>query len=280
MALLNFILNLAALLLWLGWRSRSVDSPARPAGIALISTLKKAGPAGGRIWMFALALGALLFLRALLYWQIGPALHWTPVLSLGAASLSFKSMIFARMLLFSFLSFGAFLAGFYFWLLLLSAVNQQTADTDPWQSLVRAHLGRLDRQPAALKFFLPVLLTALLWLGLGPLLTWLDINAPAKSFGHVAQQSVVIGLGAMLAWKPLLAAVLLLHTLASYVYLGNTPFWSFISVTARQLLRPLHRLPLRAGKVDFAPLAGIALVFLIAELADRALPCLYRRLPF
>jgi len=32
--------------------------------------------------------------------------------------------------------------------------------------------------------------------------------------------------------------------------------------------------------VDFAPLAGIALVFLIAELAGRALPWLYRRLPF
>lgn len=280
MALLNFILNLAALLLWLGWRSRRVDSSARHTGIALISTLKRAAPSDGRTWIFAAALAGLLIVRAMVYGQIGPSIHWIPSLSMGATSLSFSSVIFVRMLLFSFLSFGVFLAGFYFWLLLLSAVNQQTVETDPWQNLVRAHLGRLDRWPAGLKFFLPVLLTTLLWLGLGPLLAWLGINASAKSFGHVAQQAVVIGLAAMLAWKPLLAAVLLLHTLTSYVYLGSTPFWKFVSDTARQLLRPINRLPLRAGKVDFAPLAGLALVFLIAELAGRALPWLYLRLPF
>ena len=28
-------------------------------------------------------------------------------------------------------------------------------------------------------------------------------------------------------------------------------------------------MPLRAGKVDFAPVVGIALVFLLAELAER-----------
>lgn len=280
MALLNFILNLAALLLWLGWRSRKVASPGRPAGIALISTLKRADPSGGQTWIFAAALAGLLFLRAVLYSQIGPSIHWIPSLPLGATSLSFSSMIFVRTLLYSVLSFGVFLGAFYFWLLLLSAVNQHTAESDPWQSLVRAHLGRLDRCPAGLKFFLPTLLTALLWLAMSPLLTWLGINASAKSFSHVAQQAVVIGLGAMLAWKPLLVAVLLLHTLASYVYFGSTPFWNFISSTARQLLRPLDRFPLRAGKVDLAPLVGIALVFFLAEMAGRALPWLYLRLPF
>jgi hypothetical protein len=38
--------------------------------------------------------------------------------------------------------------------------------------------------------------------------------------------------------------------------------------------------PLQAGKVDFAPVAGLALVFLAAELAGRGLFFLYGRLPF
>ena len=37
-----------------------------------------------------------------------------------------------------------------------------------------------------------------------------------------------------------------------------------MNVTAGKLLRPLEKIPLRAGKADFAPVAGIALVFLFA----------------
>ena len=38
--------------------------------------------------------------------------------------------------------------------------------------------------------------------------------------------------------------------------------------------------PLRLGKVDFAPVVGVALVFLVAELAGRGLVLLYGKLPF
>jgi uncharacterized protein YggT (Ycf19 family) len=37
------------------------------------------------------------------------------------------------------------------------------------------------------------------------------------------------------------------------------------------LLTPLNKIPLRAGKVDFAPVLGIAAVFFLAELAERLL---------
>ena len=42
---------------------------------------------------------------------------------------------------------------------------------------------------------------------------------------------------------------------------------------------PLRAVPLRAGKADFAPIVGMALVFLLAELAERGLAALYLRLP-
>jgi uncharacterized protein YggT (Ycf19 family) len=46
------------------------------------------------------------------------------------------------------------------------------------------------------------------------------------------------------------------------------------------LLQPLRRVPLRAGRVDFAPVVGIALVFLLAGLAERGLNSIYEWLPF
>ena len=71
----------------------------------------------------------------------------------------------------------------------------------------------------------------------------------------------------------------MLHLLGSYIYFGNHPFWKYVDATAQTLLNPLKKIPLQAGNADFAPVVGIALVFLSAELAGRALAWLYARLP-
>jgi hypothetical protein len=42
--------------------------------------------------------------------------------------------------------------------------------------------------------------------------------------------------------------------------------WTFVDETARRLLGPLRSL--RVGKVDLAPLVGIALVLLFAQFAE------------
>ena len=54
-----------------------------------------------------------------------------------------------------------------------------------------------------------------------------------------------------------------LHLVASYVYLGANPLWDFVGATARNLLAPLRRLPLRIARFDFAPVAGVVLIFLL-----------------
>ena len=46
------------------------------------------------------------------------------------------------------------------------------------------------------------------------------------------------------------------------------------------MLRPLKKYPLRAGKVDLAPVLAIALIFFAAEGAERGLAFLYAHLPF
>jgi uncharacterized protein YggT (Ycf19 family) len=265
MALIDSILNLAALLLWLSWLSLRFDPMAQASAATLAGTLKKADVSGPKRWMLPGALVALLVIRALIYWEVGPAVEWTPSLKLGAITIPFRSDFLDFMLLFSTLGFLLTLAVFYFWLLLLSAANRGMPDTDPLQKLVRLHLGWIERWPGVIKLVLPFWGAGLLWLALHPLLAHLGVIPPTETPSQLVAQAVVIGGLSYLGWKYLIVGILLLHLLNSYVYLGNHPFWGFISASARHLLAPLRWLPLRFGRVDFSPVLGITLVLLVTE---------------
>ena len=280
MGLIDFILNLAGILLWLSWRSVRLDPLTKTSPATLVGTLRRAEPHRLKRWHSLAALGALLILRALLYWQIGSTVDWTPNLYLGAIdrAIPFRSDVWWLMLLFSVLSFAIMLGLLYLWLLLLSLVNGRAAESDRVQKLVRLHLGRVDRWPWLVKALLPLLVTFCLWYLVSLLLSRLTLIPPTLSKTHRLEQALVVGLGSYLSWKYLVGGLLALHLVSSYVYLGNLPFWNFINLTGRNLLIPLRRVPLRLGKVDFAPLVGLALVFFIAELAGRGLNWLFTRL--
>jgi hypothetical protein len=279
LGLLHFILNVAGLLLWLRWREEMLQSSRRAASTTLLSTLKRAGAAPAYRWTCLGFLVGLVVLRAFVYWHIGSAVRWTPGLDFGAVVISFRSDLLSRMLLFSLSSLIVFAAEFYFWLLLLSAVNRSVSDTDPVQNRVRAHLGWVERWPAVLKMALPFLLTGLVWAGLGPLLAKLGYQLPAKSMSHTLQQAAVLGLCSFLVWKYLIAGLLCLHLVTCYVYLGKGAFLTFVTLTGRNLLRPLRWAPLRLGRIDLAPLVGAALVLLLGEGGAYWLQKLYFRLP-
>jgi uncharacterized protein YggT (Ycf19 family) len=275
MALIDFILNLAGLLLWLNWRSVRFDPLGKRTPATLIGTLRRAEPRRLRRWHLLAALGGLLLLRAGFYWQIGSAARWTGTLNLSVITLSFRSDFFARMLWFSIFSFGLTLGVFYLWLLLLSIL----AGPEPIHRLVRMQLGRIDGWPCGVKLLLPLAITATFWWLASWLLTWLQIFPPVSA-AHRIEAALIVGLNSYLVWKYLIGALLALHLLNSYIYFGKHPFWSYVNAEARTLLSPLRAVPLQAGKVDFAPVAGLALVFLAAELAGRGLFFLYGRLPF
>jgi uncharacterized protein YggT (Ycf19 family) len=277
MSLIDFILNVAGLLLWLSWRAIPFAAPVRP-GTSHASTLCPAGRPPPRGYYLA-GLIALLGVRAVVYWQLGAQIEWSPRIPLGPVTVWFRSDVLGRMLLFSLFSFGVTLGFFYLCLLLLSWVHAQTTDTEPAQRLVRAHLGSLDRWPAAMKLLLPLLFTALVWCLLYPLLVKLRIMpATVDSPWVVVAQGAVIGLAAYLVLKFFLVAVFTLHLLNSYVYLGEFPLWNFVNITARDLLRPMKWIPLQAGKIDFAPVVAIVVVLLSAQLSQQALAQLYRKL--
>ncbi len=287
MALINFILNMACLLLWLGWLSLRFDPQARASTASLAGTLKKTGPRSPRRWQLPAALLVLLLARALAYWQMDAAMNWTPGLDLGVITISFRSDYLARMFLFSFLSFAFTLAVFYLWMLLLAVMNSRAPDAGPLQKFARLHSHWVEGWPWWIKLLLPFVFGALFWLALHPLLARLAIVPPTQSASQLFTQAMVIGLATYLAAKYLIVGILVLHLLHSYVFLGHHPVWNLVNTTARSLLAPFRWLPLRIGRVDFLPLAGIALVFFVSELVTNPpawppslRPWYYRHLPF
>ena len=280
MNLLDQILNLAALLLWLSWRSARLLPRTKSSALSLASTLKKAEPHTPIRVFYLCSLMGLLIIRSVAYWHLGQRVNWTPALNLVAITLPFRSDHFFLMLFYSWLSFGLVLALFYAWLLLISVVNRTVPDSEPLQKLLRLHLGWLERWPWAIKLSLPMVSAFLAWCSLNPIFVKLGMIPSPLSHVHLLQQAAVLGLSSVLCWKILLLSVLLLHLLNSYVYLSNSSLLSFASTTARNLLRALDWLPLRAGRLDFSPVAGVALVLFTAKWATYWLPKLYLRLPF
>ena len=279
MNLIDQILNLAALLLWLSWRSSGFLLRAGSSILSLASTLKRAEPRRTPPAFYLISLLGLLGTRSVIYWHLGKGIGWTPGLDLAAFSLPFRSDVYLLMLLFSFLSFGLLLATFYSWLLLISAVNRNVPDTEPLQKLVRLHLGWLERCPTPMKLVLPTISSALVWCVLSPGLVRIGIVPGSVSLAHLLQQAAVLGLATVLVWKLFLLVLLPLHVLNTYVYLGKASFLSFLSMTARNLLAVLNWLPLRVGRIDLAPLVVLALVLLAARSGVYWLPKLYQKLP-
>lgn len=272
LGLLDFILNLAGLLLWLNWRASGFDPLALATPATLAGTLRRTSKTPLKNWHFPGMITGLLFLRALFYWQIGSAVGWVASLNLGVIAVSFRSDYFWRMFLFSVLSFCATLAVFYLWLLLLSLLKPDKAEMDPFHKLVRQHLGSVDHLPRWAKGLLPLLAGGGLWWLLSwPLAYWGLIPHPVSAT-HRVELAFVIGLGTYLVWKYLIVAVLLLYVAGSYIYFGNHPFWSYIHAIARVMLAPLRWLPLRIGKVDLAPFLGIALALIISLLVEGNFP--------
>jgi uncharacterized protein YggT (Ycf19 family) len=279
MAIVDFILNLAGLLLWIKWRSLPFDPIHKRTPATLVGTLRRAAPSRFRRWHLLVVIALLLLCRAGFYRLLGPAIGWTAKLDLVVTMPVFHSSLFGQILLFSFLSFGLTLVVFYLCLLLLSLLNKNPSAADPIHQLVRMPLGGIDLWPRWAKIVLPFAGTALVWWLASWLLVWQEILPKPPSPTHRIGESLIIGLGSYLAWKFPAAALLVLRLLNTYIYFGKHPVWNYVNKTALALLAPLRSVPLRVGKADFEPIVGIVLVFLAAEFLERSLVFLYARLP-
>jgi hypothetical protein len=263
LSLIDFILNLAGLLLWLGWRSTRFDPLVRTSVSSLAGTLRRAEPQRMKGWQFLVGVVALVIIRALFYWQIGSAVSLSFKLDLLAVVPNFRSSRFLPAMVFSVLSLARMLGIFYFWLLFLVLINRRPADYDPVLKMLRLHVGRAARWPWPIQLFLPLLMVAALWMAVHPMLMHVGATNRVSSYLCLLEQGLLIGGGLYLSLKFLVPAFLLLHLIASYVYLGASPFWDFVGATAGSFLKLLHLTRLRFGRWDLAPLVGTGLVLLL-----------------
>jgi uncharacterized protein YggT (Ycf19 family) len=264
MGAIDFLLNLAGLLLWISWRSQQFDPLAKSTPVTLVGTLKRAQASTLKRGPLVLVIFGLILFRALIYWLIGTPANWTPKINLELVVLAFRGDQFPQVLLYSCLSFLRLLIVFYFWLLVLALVNGGM-DADALTKLVRLHLGRMVHWPWLVQLALPFVVIFGLWLTLHPLLVHLGVVASVHSGAHLAEQALLVSLGLILSLKYLLPSFLLLHLVASYVYLGTSPFWDFVAKTSGRLTAPLRRVPLRLARVDLAPVLGVILILCLLE---------------
>ena len=255
----DFILNLAAILLWFSWRSLRTEARGPFAAATLAGTLKKTALSSWRAWKFLAGLLALLAARGLLHHCLGSPAGWVWRLDLGPVVLAFRADFVPSALVYSLLSFGRILAVAYFWLTAVVTVTRGVADPDPIQKLLRLQAGRTLRWPWPLAACLPFLGVAVTWLALQPVLVALDVVTRA-SVAHLLVQTLLLNAALCCTLKFVLPPLLLLHFIASYVYLGGNPIWEFVSNAAQQLVAPLKGLPLRIAKLDFTPLVEVALI--------------------
>jgi hypothetical protein len=103
------------------------------------------------------------------------------------------------------------------------------------------------------------------WAAALPILAAIDLLPSVPESSVIWGQAFAFALAALLTWKWLLIAIFLLHLLNIYVYLGTHPVWPYFSLTARKLLAPVSFLSF--SKLDFAPLAGMAIVLAVSEMA-------------
>src|SRR5260370_29988342 len=95
---INFLSNLAGLVLWLKWRSFRFDPLVRSRPATLTGTLRRAEPARLKRWHFLAPLSALLLLRSWFYWQVGEGGGWGPAPKPDPIVVVFCSGFFWRML--------------------------------------------------------------------------------------------------------------------------------------------------------------------------------------
>jgi uncharacterized protein YggT (Ycf19 family) len=271
MGLIDFILNLAGMLLWFSWQSRRADPLRITAAATLVSTLRAAEPRRLPRWPYLAGLISLLLLRALLYRQIGSPADWTPKLDLYVVLLSFRSSHLAPMLLYSLLSFAQVMLVFYFWIAFFVTVNHGVAEPDPILKLIRYQCGAFARWHWAVQVIFPLLAVALLWLALFPLLAWAEVVRPFRSFPQLLGQAGLVTAALATTLKAPLCAVLFVHLVSSYIYLGRSPVWAFVTGTSRRLVTPLRVVPLALRSVDFAPLVGVVVVLLVLQVVPEVL---------
>lgn len=278
MNIIDAILNVALVLLWLNATVRQWTLSGPQTARSLLRTLERTEVPTPRRWVSLIGFTAVVFFRAVFYWQIGSAVGWTPAIDLGAFSISFRSDHFSRMLLYSLLCISKWLLVLYVGIVFLVLLTRTVGAGDSLHRFILHQLGILGRFSPWVAAGATVFSAMVIWAAVVYPLSRLGIFPSPRGIGMVMAQGVMLSLGIWLKMRWVIWGILLLYILSTYVYFGSHPFWFYVAMVGRQLVRPLSGLPLRLGKVDFAPLVMAVIIFVIFHLGDRVVAVLFDRI--
>lgn len=278
---INLLLNLAGLGLWIGAFvfSRAAVQLSRP--LTLLSTLRpETSAAHGRLVLLG-SLTAMLVLRAAAYWNFSTTGGRLPSVDFGILSISFRSDLFTDMLAYSISSFLVFLYLYYLWMLGISLCCHSSGLVDSIENFVKQQLRFLASWYVGWKVFASLSAGAGLWLAVGSALLVFGIGEIPRewSVSTLLLQSPFVAASFGCSFLLVMAAVLALHFINSYVYFGEHAVWPFIDRTAKVYLSPLRRFPLMLGRFDFAPILGILAFWFLNRIGDQSIRWVWKQLP-
>ncbi len=222
-------------------------------------------------WMLIIILG-----RPFLYLWLGNYVHWYAVLKFVAVNVPFPPGNLSRMFLFSISGFLQALLVFYVCLLFLTFWNRDAGVSTSNQMVRCIHmmLGKIVYWPAACRLLLPMIVAIPLWFLYSNILMMCDVLPPQRMFLTIFRESLVMGLAVYVPWFYLMALLIFIHAVSIF-NLGTSPAWSYLHGITEKVLKPLYYLPLKFGKVDFVPVAGLGIVFLLSEYCQSWLMALF-----
>lgn len=275
---INLLLNLAGLGLWIGAFafSRAAARLSRP--LTLLSTLRpETSAAHGRLVLLG-SLMALLVLRAAAYWNFSMTGGRFPSVDFGILSISFRPDLFTELLAYSVGSFLVFLYLYYLWMLGISLCCRSSGPVDSIESFVKQQLRFLASWHVGWKVFAALFAGAGLWLAIGSALLVFEIGMLPHEWSvpTLLWQSPFVAASFGCSFLLVMASVLALYLIYSYVHFGDHAVWPFIDRIAKVYLSPLRRFPLMFGRFDFAPICGILVLWFLNWIGDRGIRWIWR----
>ncbi len=278
---INLLLNLAGLGLWIGAFAFSHAAARLSRPLTLLSTMRpETSAAHGRLVLLG-SLTALLILRAAAYWNFSMTGGRFPSVDFRILSISFRPDLFTELLAYSIGSFFVFLYLYYLWMLGISLCCRSSGPADSIENFVNQQLRFLASRHVGWKVFAALFAGAGLWLAIGSALLVFGIGEIPRewSVSTILWQSPFVAVSFGCSFLLVMAAVLVLHLIHSYVHFGEHDVWPFIDRTAKVYLSPLRRFPLMFGRFDFAPILGILVFWFLNRIGDRGIRWVWEQLP-
>ncbi len=268
MQIIDFILNLAAWILWVnGWiQLHNKADIQRP--LTLLGTLVGPTRRMSRAWLYFGGFAVLIFLKTILLHYLGAPIETTMVVKFLLLMVYFKTGTLVSMFWMAFASFMKFALIAYIWVWFLARMSREDTAENIVSGL-NASLGFLQNRHWVLQMVALVLFGMAGWIFLGIVFGWLGVLPPIKSVSFLVWQSLCISLCAWLALYYLVNVLMILYLIHSYIHLGNWEGWDWLDGVSEKLMSPLSPLPLQWARIDFTPVFLLLLNWLLYEAGTR-----------